>query len=106
MQWVKLDDSFFCHPKIVTAGAEATGLYIWGLTYSAHNLTDGHVPVAWVKQVVGGRARKLAGVLVEQGLWQPNDAGWLIHDYLDYNPDRASILDKRRKDSARKAGGK
>lgn len=102
MPWVKLDDSFFCHPKIVEAGAEASGLYVWALTYSAHNLTDGHVPAGWVKQAVGSRAKRLAGILVEHGLWTENGTGWVIHDYHDYNPSRESIVEKRRKDSERK----
>jgi hypothetical protein len=103
--WVKLDDSFFCHPKVVSVGAEASGLYVWGLTYSAHNLTDGHVPAAWVRQAVGGRAKKLSGLLVEHGLWSENGAGWLIHDYDKYNPSRERILAKRQADSERKAAG-
>jgi hypothetical protein len=106
MPWVKLDDSFFCHPKIVTVGAEATGLYVWALTYSAHNLTDGHIPAAWVRQAVGTRAKKLATLLVEHGLWEENGTGWMIHDYGQYNPSREKILARRAADSQRKAGGK
>jgi hypothetical protein len=105
MPWVKLDDSFYSHPKVVAAGVEAVGLYVMALTYCSHHLTDGHVPAGWVKEKVGGRARKLAGALVEHSLWEQNGSGWLIHDYLDFNPARASILEKRRKDSERKAAG-
>jgi hypothetical protein len=106
MPWVRLDDSFFCHPKAVEAGVEACGLYVWALTYSAHNLTDGHVPGAWVKQAVGARARRLAARLIAQGLWVENGTGYVIHDYLDFNPSRASVLAKRKADSDRKAGGR
>jgi 5-methylcytosine-specific restriction endonuclease McrA len=103
MPWVKLDDSFFCHPKVITAGAEASGLYVWALTYSAHNLTDGHVPAAWVKQAVGSRTKKLAATLVEQGLWTQNGTGWMIHDYHDYQPSKADVEVRRDWDSKRKA---
>jgi hypothetical protein len=108
MPWVKLDDSFFSHPKVVTAGTEAIGLYVMALTYSAHHLTDGHVPAGWVKEKAGPKARKLAAALTEppsgfeHGLWDLNGTGWVIHDYLDYNPSRESILAKRRTDSERK----
>jgi len=105
MPWVKLDDSFYSHPKVVNAGHEAIGLYVISLTYASHQLTDGHVPAAWVKQQVGSRTSKLAGVLVEHALWEQNGTGWVIHDYLNYNPSRESIVEKRRKDSVRKAGG-
>lgn len=112
MPWVKVDDSFYSHPKVVTAGVEATGLYIMALTYSSHHLTDGHVPAAWVAQMVGKRAAKLGEALVnagagsyEHGLWEVNGTGWVIHDYLDFNPSRAQVENKRRKDSERKARG-
>ena len=105
MSWVKLDDSFYSHPKVVSAGAEASGLYVWALAYSSHHLTDGHVPGAWVKQMMGRRAGAISAVLVETGLWEVNGTGWLIHDYLNYNPPREYILEKRRKDSTRKKRG-
>lgn len=105
MPWVKLDDSFYSHPKVVAAGAEAVGLYVMALTYASHHLTDGHVPSAWVREKVGARAAKLASSLVEHALWSENGTGWVIHDYLDYNPSRESVVEKRRKDSARKASG-
>ena len=105
MSWVRLDDSFFSHPKIVTAGTEAVGLYVIALTYSSHHLTDGHVPAAWVRQAAGAKATKLADALVEQGLWTENGAGWVIHDYLDYNPSRQKVLEKRAADSRRKGAG-
>jgi hypothetical protein len=111
MPWVKLDDSFYSHPKVVNAGHEAVGLYITALTYASHHLTDGHIPAAWVRQQVGSKTDKLSRALVEaptgfeHGLWVENGTGWVIHDYLNYNPSRERILDKRRKDSARKSGG-
>jgi hypothetical protein len=106
MPWVKLDDSFYSHPKVVNAGHEAVGLYVTALSYSSHHLTDGHVPEAWVKQQVGSRTRKLVTALVDQRLWEPNGTGWVIHDYLDYNPTAESIRAKRQKDSERKRDGK
>jgi hypothetical protein len=105
MSWVRVDDSFFSHPKVVQAGAEASGLYVWALAYSSHHLTDGHVPAAWVSQVMGKRAARTAEQLVSAGLWEVNGTGWVIHDFLIYNPTRAQVEEKRRKDSARKAHG-
>lgn len=105
MPWVKLDDSFHSHPKVVGAGTEAVGLYVLALTYSSHHLTDGHVPLAWVRQAAGAKARKLAGRLVEHGLWTENGTGWVIHDYHEYQPTREQVQARRRKDSERKARG-
>ena len=105
MSWVKLDDNFFTHPKVVAVGAEASGLYVWALAYCSRHLTDGRVPRGWVQQAVGRRTTKLAELLVEQGLWEENGTGWLVHDYLDYQPTRDAILAKRQRDSERKARG-
>ena len=44
--WVKLDDHFFQHPKILRATPEAKLLYLAGLTWCAANLTDGLIPAA------------------------------------------------------------
>jgi hypothetical protein len=63
------------------------------------------VPAAWVSQVVGKRAGKLGETLVDVGLWTQNGTGWVIHDYLEFNPSREQVEEKRRKDSARKARG-
>jgi hypothetical protein len=101
--WVRIDDSFFSHPKVVEAGAEASGLYVWALAYSSRHLTDGHVSPAWVAQVMGKRAARVAEALVTAGLWEVNGSGWVIHDYLTYNPTKAQVEDKRRKDSERKS---
>lgn len=107
MPWVKLDDSFFSHPKVVNAGTEAIGLYVLGLTYSSHHLTDGHVPGAWVRQAVGSKEKRLTAALVEHGLWAENGTGWLIHDYLEYQPSREQAEAQRAEvSSARSQAGK
>jgi hypothetical protein len=108
MPWVKIDDSFYSHPKVVAAGHEATGFYIAALTYASHHLTDGHVSEEWAKREGGQRAPRLIAALTsappgfEHGLWERNGSGWNIHDYLDYNPSRERILAKRKADSERK----
>ena len=41
MPWVKLDDQFFSHPKVLRAGRDARDLYLASLTFCARNKTDG-----------------------------------------------------------------
>lgn len=50
----------------------------------------------------GPRARKLADALVSAGLFDRADGGYLVHDYLDFNPSRVVVLKKRADDAARK----
>jgi hypothetical protein len=103
MPWVKLDDSIDQHRKIRRAGNEAAGVWMRSLCYSAGALTDGHVDPEWLVERTGSKASKVSELLVVSGLWEPNDDGWGIHDYLDFNPSRASVLAKRESDAARKA---
>ena len=41
MSWVRLDDNFPNHPKVVGLSDQAFRLYISGLCYASHYLTDG-----------------------------------------------------------------
>lgn len=109
MPWVKLDDNFFSHPKVVAAGTEAVGLYVMALTYSAHHLTDGHVPLGWVREKAGSKMRKLVAALLaappgfDHALWEEHEAGWVIHDYLEYNPPREHVERERADLSAKRS---
>src|SRR3990167_8067514 len=103
MPWVKLDDSFPDHPKVAEISDAAFRGYITSLCYASRFLTDGFVPSAMAKRFAPA---KVINELIERALWEPTELGIRIHDYLQYNPDRESILAKRAADSARKAGGK
>jgi hypothetical protein len=96
LPWFRLDDSFHSHPKVIAAGNEAIGLYVRCGTHAAEHLTDGAVSQS-VALSYGSRA--LADTLVRCGLWHRARGGWLIHDYLDYNPSREAV-EKERKASA------
>lgn len=103
MTWVKLDDQFADHPKIVQAGPAASWLYICGLTYAARLRTDGFIPEAQVRRLADvDEPERCAAVLVEVGLWERTEGGYRIHDYAEYQLTRADIERKR---EAGKAGG-
>lgn len=106
MPWVRLDDQFPDHPKIVRAGPSAAWLYVCGLAYCARHLTDGLIPEAQMPRLMTGAA-KLADRLVAAGLWEVTDDGYRVHDFLNYNPSRAQTLAKREiRASAGARGGK
>lgn len=85
MPWVKLDDAFYRNRKVRKVGLEATGLHARALSYAGENL-DAHIDTAWVEEVGGKNAQKLAARLVEEGLWEQNGNGWVIHDFHEFNP--------------------
>ena len=99
MSWVKLDDNFAGHRKVLAAGLAAAWLHIEGLCYCAQQEPDGAIlDAALVKltQFSKPKAERLAVRLVEVGLWERNGAGYAIHDYLEYNPSKKSLDEKRR----------
>jgi hypothetical protein len=98
--WVKLDDGFADHPKIESLSGDAYRAFIGGLCYCARFLTDGHIPPPRIKKLAN---RKVQGELERVGLWEPNGNGVNVHDYLIYQESREAVLERRRKDSERKA---
>jgi hypothetical protein len=98
MTWFKIDDSFDDHPKVLAAGNEAAGLFVRCGAYAARHLTDGFVPAP--KALMYG-SKGLITRLVNAVLFHPVDGGWLIHDYLDYNPSRDQVLKDRKAASDR-----
>lgn len=118
MAWVKLDDHFAEHPKIATAGPLAGWLHVCALCYCNRHLTDGFIPARVLGTLVDftgindeangeAKPKQLASVLLAVGLWEAAEGGYLIHDYLDYNPSRDEVIATREKRAeAGRIGGK
>lgn len=111
MTWGRLDDSFYSHPKVLQAWNEdraSIGLHALALAWVANHEQDGKVPphvVAMLMPDQPDRDRAVA-TLVDVGLWHENGAGYVIHDYLDYNPSREYLEQRREADRDRKAGAR
>lgn len=100
MTWVRLDDQFPDHPKALACSAEALWLHISGLCWCARHLTDGHIPknaVARLAVVKNPPAR--AAELVDAGIWIDEGSHFVIHDYLDFQPSKETVMSQR--DAAR-----
>lgn len=82
MSWVRIDDGFAQHPKIIALSIPARWAFIETLCYAARYETDGIVPDAIAPN---GPVR---AELVASGLWENSETSVRIHDYLDYNPSR------------------
>ncbi len=95
MSWVKLDDQFFFNRKIIKAGRDARDLYLASLAYCAGQLTDGFVPAEALPllHVMAGIAndKQIASKLLSTGLWEASDNGYIVHDYLKYNPTKEQV---------------
>lgn len=99
MSWIKIDDQFTDHPKVLDVGPLAECLFVRGLTYASRYLTDGFVPSAHLRRMGDLDAIEQALRLVDAGLWDESDGGYQIHDYLDYQPSAEKV--KAERESAR-----
>lgn len=108
MPWVRIDEHFADHPKVVQAGPEGMALYVAGLCYCNRFQTDGIIPPS--------KARTLLDLpdvdttikrLVTASLWEEQaDGRFQVHDYLEYQPSKEEVAEERRKrQAAGKAGG-
>jgi hypothetical protein len=103
MTWSKLDDGFLSNPKILALGIPARWVYVSSIVYANAHLTDGFVPdAAFPSLALGaddpdGILSELTRILprTEHSLWEPVEGGWMIHDFLDYNPSRKAVEAKR-----------
>lgn len=88
MPWVKLDDGYPEHPKVVGLTDAAFRTDVEGWCYCARNLTDGFIPQGAAKRW----PNRAIAELIEVGRWESTAGGYLIHDWLDYNPSKAKAV--------------
>lgn len=106
MSWIKLDDHFPTHPKMIEAGGDAAWLHVCALCYCAEHLTDGAIPANLVGRLSDRKSpMKLAARLVELDVWIQYPDQYVIHDYLDWNPSREQVLTERQRAAERRATG-
>lgn len=104
MTWLKTDDKFPEHRKIRRLTDAAYRLHHTAMCACAKDETDGLVTEADIADMEHGpRLRKHLDALVDAHLWEAVDGGWIIHDFLDYNPSHGQQEDKRTKQRERQA---
>ena len=101
MAWVRIEDTFCEHPKVIGLSSGAFRLCIEALCYANRLLTDGVISAAAAKHM----ARRPAYIteLVEARLWDSLGTDYQIHDYLKYQPTRAAIESRREEVSRARA---
>lgn len=105
MSWVKLDDQFFAHPKIINLSKDAKLLHLAALTYCASQLTDGMLTPGAVRMASAQVDAEPACIaeLVTAGVWEMDGANYRIHDYLVYNPSGEEVKAERARTAQRVA---
>jgi hypothetical protein len=94
LPWVRFDDQFPINRKVARLSDPAFRLHVSAIFWSARNLTDGSVPTEDLPLAAPG-SRRLDGLvaeLVDRGLWIATPPlGWVINDYLEYQPSRQVV---------------
>lgn len=105
MPWLKVDDNFPEHERIIgLPGPAAKWLHVVALCHCAKHLTDGHIEPFRLKVICAvaevPRVAFQIKQLVQAGLWIDNgDGSFQLRDFLDYNPPAARV--KAERESAR-----
>lgn len=105
--YVKVFTSVSRNRKFVKAGPAPSWLWLCGLLYCQEGHTDGFIPDDALPYLGVKNAKQLAAHLVKAGLWDVEDGGWRVHDYLDHNRSADAIEDiKARRGNGGKLGGR
>ncbi len=104
MAFAQFDDAFADHRKVAGLSDAAFRLHVAGILYCSRHLTDGFIDGIEVPRLVRRFRKAALTELVEAGLWRDQaELGFVIHDYLDWNPSRDVVLERKEKAKKRKA---
>lgn len=108
MAWARLDDAYYDNPKMLRVGLVGTGLHARAITYCARHETDGHLPLTWVEgqllELKPAERKRVLADLEQAGAIVRQNGGFVVHDYLKFNPSREELAVKRESDRKRKGG--
>lgn len=105
MTWVKLDDKFWANPKVQAVGNEAAGAFARMLSFCGDHLTDGKIPEPTAQFIAGPET---LDVLEGHGFIERNGSGYIVPEFLDFNPtrDEVAAMRKARAEAGRRGGKK
>jgi len=101
MTWVRFDDQYPIHRKVSVLSDAAYRLLSEAICWCSRNRTDGVIGKDEVGSISVRAKTKVLAELVRRGnlhaaghdcpkCIQPTD-GWVVHDYLDYQPTRDAV---------------
>jgi hypothetical protein len=104
--YVQLVNGFYDNDKIrdlVRMGrADSVGVYCMALSLCGDRLTDGFVPRRAMLSNIGATPEQVQA-LVDEGMLEEVEEGWLIHDYAEHNRTKEQVLHARADAKERKS---
>lgn len=104
--YVQLVNSFYDNDKVrdlVRIGrADSVGVFCMALSLCGDRLTDGFVPRRAMLSNIGATQEQVQA-LVDEGMLEEVDDGWIIHDYTAHNRTKEQVMHARADAKARKS---
>ena len=104
--YVQLVNGFYDNDKIrdlVRMGrADSVGVYCMALSLCGDRLTDGFVPRRAMLSNIGATPEQVQA-LVDEGMLEEVEEGWLLHDYAEHNRTKEQVLHARADAKERKS---
>lgn len=104
--YVQLVNGFYDNDKVrdlVRMGhADSVGIFCMALSLCGDRLTDGFISRRALLSNIGATPEQVQA-LVDEGMFEEVDEGWLIHDYTAHNRSREQVLRSRKKTAERVA---
>ena len=108
MPWVRFDDQFPIHRKIIGLTDRRYRIATEAIFWCARTLSDGVVRLADLSYLCIKATRRDASDLVSRQIWHeagttcpspacppPGPDGWVIHDYWEYQPPKEQVERER-----------
>lgn len=104
--YVQLVNGFYDNDKIrdlVRMGhADSVGIFCMALSLCGDRLTDGFISRRALLSNIGATPEQVQA-LVDEGMFEEVDEGWLIHDYAKHNRTKEQVLHTRADAKERKS---
>lgn len=104
--YIQLVNGFYDNDKIRDLvrmrHADSVGIFCMALSLCGDRLTDGFISRRALLSNIGATPEQVQA-LVDEGMFEEVDEGWLIHDYTKHNRTKEQVLHARKKSAERVA---
>lgn len=103
--YAKLSATYYRDDSLLRAGDQAEVLFTRGLAFCAEASSDGYITDLQVTHVVGiglKALQKRLDALVNEGVWEKVDGGYVVRSWLKWNRSAAEVGMVKKKDRERK----